>query len=119
MTKQPAPGAQRPSPTSAALLVLAAVPIGRDALNGWLTIGISIAALPLLIAKRINTLWIVAGAAALSFTCSMIGVAQVRHAPAATTTSQHAADYNVTPGGGGPGMAARTRLSVATSRHHS
>jgi chromate transporter len=59
---------------SAALLVLAAVPIGRDALDGPLTIGIAIAALPLLIAKRINTLWIIGGAAALSFVASMAGL---------------------------------------------
>jgi chromate transporter len=57
---------------SAALLVLAAVPLGRDALDGPLTIGIAIVALPLLISKRINTLWILGGAAALSFTASMV-----------------------------------------------
>lgn len=67
---------------SATLLVLAAIPIGREALNGPLTIGITIIALPLLLLKRINTVWIVAGAAALSFTGSMIGVAQLRDAPA-------------------------------------
>ena len=40
---------------SATLLVLAAIPIGRDpALNGWLTIAISATALPLLLAKRVN-----------------------------------------------------------------
>jgi len=59
---------------SAALLVLAAVPIGREALDGPLAIGIAIATLPLLIAKRINTLWIIGGAAALSFAGSMAGV---------------------------------------------
>jgi chromate transporter len=66
---------------SATLLVLAAVPIGREALNGPLTIGITAVALPLLLLKRINTLWIVGGAAVLSFTGSMIGVAQLRHQP--------------------------------------
>jgi hypothetical protein len=56
---------------SAALLVLAAVPIGREALDGPLAIGITIIALPLLLSKRINTLWIISGAAALSFAGSM------------------------------------------------
>lgn len=62
---------------SAALLVLATIPIGRDALHGPLTVAITVVALPLLIAKRINTLWIIAGAAALSFTGSMLGVGLV------------------------------------------
>ena len=61
---------------SAALLVLAAIPIGREALDGPLTIGITAVALPLLIMKRLNTLWIIGAAAALSFTGSIIGVAQ-------------------------------------------
>ena len=58
---------------SAALLVLAAVPIGRDALDGPLPIAIAAAALPLLLWKRVNTVWIVGGAALVSFTASMIG----------------------------------------------
>jgi chromate transporter len=62
---------------SAALLVLAAIPIGRQALDGPLTIGITVVALPLLISKRINTLWIIGVAAALSLTGSLIGVAQL------------------------------------------
>jgi len=66
---------------SAALLVLAAIPIGQDALNGPLTIGITVVALPLLLWKRINTVWIIAAAAALSFTASMVGVASVTRPP--------------------------------------
>ena len=65
---------------SAVLLVLAAIPIGHNALTGPLTIGIAVVALPLLIAKRVNTLWIVAGAAAVSFTASMLGIVAM-HAP--------------------------------------
>jgi hypothetical protein len=61
---------------SAALLVLAAIPIGREALDGPLTIGITAVALPLLIMKRFNTLWIIGAAAALSFTGSITGVAR-------------------------------------------
>jgi chromate transporter len=63
---------------SAALLVLTAIPIGREALDGPLTIGITVAALPLLITKRLNTLWIIGAAAALSFTASVAGGAQTR-----------------------------------------
>jgi chromate transporter len=59
---------------SAALLVLAAVPIGRDALDSPVTIAIAAAALPLLISKRINTLWILGSAAAASFAGAMLGV---------------------------------------------
>ncbi len=60
---------------SATLLVLATIPIGRKALDGWLAIAIAAAALPLLIGKRLDTLWIIAGAAALSLTGSLAGVA--------------------------------------------
>lgn len=59
---------------SAALLVLAAVPIGRDALDGPLAIGIAVAALPLLVSRRINTLWIIGGAAAVSLGATIAGV---------------------------------------------
>jgi chromate transporter len=60
---------------SAALLVLAAIPIGRDALTGPLAIAIAVVELPLLLWRRINTLWIVGGAALVSFTAAMAGVA--------------------------------------------
>jgi chromate transporter len=63
---------------SATLLVLAAIPIGRDALTGPLALAIAIAALPVLLAKRkrIDTAWIVAIAAAVSLAGSLIGVAR-------------------------------------------
>jgi chromate transporter len=64
---------------SAALLVLAAVPIGREALDGPLPIAIAAVALPLLVTRRVNTLWIIGVAAALSFTGSLVGVTQMRH----------------------------------------
>lgn len=60
---------------SATLLLLAAVPIGRDALSGPLTIAIALVALPLLLTRRMNPAWIIVGAAALSFAGSMLGVA--------------------------------------------
>lgn len=62
---------------SATLLVLAAVPIGRHALSGPLTIAITVIAVPLLLWRKLNTLWIVAGATALSFTAAMLGIAQL------------------------------------------
>ena len=62
---------------SAVLLLLAAIPIGRDALDGPLPIAIALIALPLLIAKRINTVWIVAGAAVVSFGGALLNVAQL------------------------------------------
>ena len=58
---------------SAALLVLAAVPIGSDALDGPLAIGIAALALPLLVSRRINTLWILGGAAVVSLGASIAG----------------------------------------------
>lgn len=66
---------------SATLLVLAAIPIGREALDGWLPLAIAALALPLLISKRINPLWILSGAAALSLACSLLGLAELRPAP--------------------------------------
>ena len=59
---------------SATLLVLAAIPIGRDALDGPLAIAIAVIALPLLLAKRVDTLWVIAGAAVVSFAGSLIAV---------------------------------------------
>jgi chromate transporter len=60
---------------SAAMLVLAAVPIGRQALDSPLTIAIAAVALPVLLSKRIDTLWILGGAAAVSLGASLFGVA--------------------------------------------
>ena len=60
---------------SATLLVIAAVPIGREALDSPLTIAITAAALPVLLSKRIDTLWILGGVAAMSFAAAMVGVA--------------------------------------------
>ncbi|HET7502654.1 MAG TPA: chromate transporter [Kofleriaceae bacterium] len=60
---------------SAALLVLAAIPIGKQALDGALPIAIAALALPLLLLKRVNTLWILGIAALVSFTGAMAGLA--------------------------------------------
>jgi chromate transporter len=97
---------------SATLLVLAAIPIGRDALNGPLTIAITVLALPLLISKRINTVWIVAGAAALSFTGSMIGIARLDLPRAQTQIVQH-----VEPSRAGMSATVRGRDGSKLSSH--
>lgn len=60
---------------SAALLVLAAVPIGREALESPLTIAIAAAALPVLLSRRLDTLWILGDSAAVSFGAALLGVA--------------------------------------------
>ena len=64
---------------SATLLVLAAIPIGRDAVRAPVTIAIVVVGLPLLLSKRVNTLWIVGGAAATSLICSLVGLAGIVH----------------------------------------
>ena len=60
---------------SAGLLVLAAIPIGRDALDGPLAIAIAVTALPLLVTRRLDTQWVIAAAAALSLVASLTGIA--------------------------------------------
>jgi chromate transporter len=70
---------------SAALLVLAAIPIGRDALATPLALAIAIGALPLLVFRRIGAVWIVAIAAALSLSGSLIGATRLDRAPTAQT----------------------------------
>ena len=62
---------------SATLLVLAAIPIGRESVRGPVTIAIVVIGLPLLLSKKVNTLWLVGGAAALSFACSIAGLEAV------------------------------------------
>jgi chromate transporter len=56
---------------SAALLVLAAIPLGQNALDGPLPIALAVIALPLLISKRIDALWVVAGSAAVSLIAAL------------------------------------------------
>jgi chromate transporter len=57
---------------SAALLVLAAIPVGRDALRGPVAIATVAIALPLLVWRRFDTLWVVGGAAAISLVASLV-----------------------------------------------
>jgi chromate transporter len=60
---------------SAGLLLAAAIPLGRDGLTGpvtWLTAAVCFA---LLLTTKIDTLWIMLGAAFVSLTVSSIGLA--------------------------------------------
>lgn len=58
---------------SAALLVLATIPIGRDALTTPLAVAIAVAALPLLVTRRASALTVVGAAAGISFIAAIVG----------------------------------------------
>jgi chromate transporter len=59
---------------SAALLVLAAIPLGKSALDGPLPIALAVIALPILISKRVDPLWVVAGSAAISLGAMLVSL---------------------------------------------
>ncbi len=59
---------------SAALLLVAAVPLARDAINSPLTAVIAVAALLLLLSKKIDTLWVIGGSAGVSLVAALCGV---------------------------------------------
>lgn len=59
---------------SAALLIVAAVPLARDADGTPLTAGIALAALVVLLSKKVDTSWVIGGAAAVSLGASLWGV---------------------------------------------
>lgn len=59
---------------SAGLLVAAAVPLGHAALGSWVTMGIAAVTLILLLTTRIDSLWIILGAAIVSLSASSLGV---------------------------------------------
>ena len=59
--------------TSAGLLLAAAVPLGFSALTGPVTIGIAVATAALMLMTRLDTLWIILGAAVT--TISVAGIA--------------------------------------------
>jgi chromate transporter len=56
---------------SAALLVGAAIPLARDAIHGPLTISIGVVSLLVLLSKKVDTLWVIAGAAAVSLAAQL------------------------------------------------
>jgi chromate transporter len=59
---------------SAGLLLAAAIPLARDALTDPVTVAIAVASLVLLLTTKIDTLWVILGAAAISLSASSVGV---------------------------------------------
>jgi chromate transporter len=59
---------------SAGLLVVAALPLARDAVDSTLTGVIAVVALLVLVSKRLDTLWVIGGAAAVSLIASLWGL---------------------------------------------
>ncbi|RII30730.1 MAG: chromate transporter [Geobacter sp.] len=57
---------------SAALLLAAAIPLAKDALVDYMTIGIAVASLALLLKTRLDSLWIIFGSAAVSVVISFL-----------------------------------------------
>jgi chromate transport protein ChrA len=48
---------------AAGLVIEATVPLARDALTGWIPVGIAVASFLFLVLTRRETLWVMAGAA--------------------------------------------------------
>jgi chromate transporter len=61
---------------SAGLLLAAAIPLGRDGLTGPVTIGIAVVSFVLLLTTKLDTLWIILGAALVSLSVSSLGLIQ-------------------------------------------
>jgi chromate transporter len=59
---------------SAGLLLAAAIPLGRDGLTGAITWAIAVVCFALLLTTKIDTLWMILGAALVSLTASSIGL---------------------------------------------
>jgi chromate transporter len=59
---------------SAALLLVAAVPLARDAVNSPLTCVVAVTALLVLLSKKLDTLWVIGGAATFSLAASLFGI---------------------------------------------
>lgn len=59
---------------SAGLLLAAAIPLAQDALTDPITIGIAAVSLCLLLATKLDTLWIILGAAVISLSVSSLGI---------------------------------------------
>ena len=62
---------------SAALLLAAMIPLARDALIDWATIGIALVTVILFFKTNMDTLWIVLGAGGVSAFASLIGVMSI------------------------------------------
>jgi chromate transporter len=61
---------------SAGLLLAAAIPLGREGLTGPVTIGIAVVSFVLLLTTKLDTLWIILGAALVSLSVSSLGLIQ-------------------------------------------
>jgi chromate transporter len=59
---------------SAGLLLAAAIPLGLEGLTGPVTIAIAIVSFVLLLTTKLDTLWIILGAASISLSASSIGI---------------------------------------------
>jgi chromate transporter len=59
---------------SAGLLLAAAIPLGREGLTGPITIGIAVVCFALLLWTKLDTLWMILGAALISLTVSSVGL---------------------------------------------
>ena len=59
---------------SAGLLLAAAIPLGRDGLTGPVTWTVAAVCFVLLLTTKIDTLWMILGAALVSLTASSIGL---------------------------------------------
>ena len=60
---------------SAGLLLSAAIPLGKEGLTGPVTVGIAAVSFVLLLTTKLDTLWIISGAAVVSLTTSAVGLA--------------------------------------------
>lgn len=64
---------------SAALLIVAAVPLAKDALTTPITVILAAVCLPVLISKKLDTLWVIAGAAAITLVQSLLTIHAIPH----------------------------------------
>jgi chromate transporter len=62
---------------SAGLLLAATIPLARDALTDPATVGIALVSLFLLLATKVDTLWIILGAAVVSLSAASLGLLNV------------------------------------------
>ena len=62
---------------SAGLLLAAAIPLAKDALTEPVTIGLAIVSFVLVLATRLDTLWIILGAAVVSLSASSLGLLNI------------------------------------------
>ena len=59
---------------SAGLLLAAAIPLARDALTGEITVAIAVVSFILLLTTKLDTLWIILGAAVCSWLAASLGI---------------------------------------------